>query len=41
MCESIQMTLVPFYCSESVLRMFIEHYKTQIDYLKWYYRGIE
>lgn len=38
MCDSIQMTLVPFYCSESVLRMFIEHYRTQIVYLKWYYR---
>ena len=32
---SIQMSLIPFYCSDSILKMFIEQYKARMDYIKW------
>ena len=32
---SIQMTLVPYYCSDNVLRMFIAHTRARIEYAKW------
>lgn len=29
------MTLIPFYCSDEVLRMFIANYKRMISYCNW------
>ena len=38
---SIQMTLVPYYCNENVLRMFIAHARARIGYANWICKVID